>query len=99
LERAKCDENGQRLTDEDKPKFEDVTIHTLRHTFGSIKLEQGENLIYVSKQMGHASPSITANVYAHLLKERRPEAAVKAETFLFGPAKQAQKARAKGAAN
>jgi hypothetical protein len=42
-----------------------------------------------------ASPSITANVYAHLLKERRPEAAIKTDTFLFGR----PKTRGKGAAD
>lgn len=74
LKRAMCDVNGKRLPEKHRPKFEDVTLHTLRHTFGSIKLEQGENLIYVSKQMGHASPSITANVYAHLLNAgRKPQ--------------------------
>lgn len=67
-----------------RSEFKDVTIHTLRHTFGSVKLEHGENLIYVSKQMGHSQPSVTANVYAHLLKERRPEAAVRTDEFLFG---------------
>jgi integrase len=88
------DKDGNPLPDKNRPKFEDVTIHTLRHTFGSIKLEQGENLIYVSKQMGHANPSITANVYAHLLKERRPEAAAKTDAFLFGPEKPKEKAAA-----
>jgi integrase len=64
-----------------------MNLHTLRHTFGSVKLEQGENLVYVSKQMGHAKPSITADVYAHLLKERRPEAAQRTDEFLFGKPK------------
>jgi hypothetical protein len=43
------DRDGNRLPEKDRPKFEDVTLHSLRHTFGSIKLEQGEKLIYVSK--------------------------------------------------
>jgi integrase len=76
----------EELPLKERSTFTDVTLHTLRHTFGSIKLETGENLIYVSKQMGHANPSITANVYAHLLKERRPEAAVRTDEFLFGKA-------------
>jgi len=87
LKRAMSDKNGQKRTDKNAPKFENVTIHTLRHTFGSVKLEHSENLIYVSKQMGHSNPSITANVYAHLLKERRPEAAARTDAFLFGPDK------------
>lgn len=31
-----------------------VRFHDLRHTFGSLKIDQGENVYYVSKQMGHA---------------------------------------------
>ncbi len=34
--------------------------------------------------MGHANVSITANVYAHLIDKRRPEAAAKTDAFLFG---------------
>ncbi len=40
--------------------------------------------MYVSRQMGHANVSITANVYAHLIDKRRPEAAAKTDAFLFG---------------
>jgi integrase len=64
-----------------------TNLHTLRHTYGSIKIEQGENPLYVSKQLGHAKPSITFDVYAHLLKERRPEAAARTDEFLFGSKK------------
>ena len=34
-------------------------MHDLRHTFGSWKVAQGEDIIYVAAQMGHARPSIT----------------------------------------
>ncbi len=60
-----------------------VTFHTLRHTFGSWKIEQGENVLYVSKQMGHKDASITLKVYSHLVKENRPEAAAKTDEMLF----------------
>ena len=59
-------------------------IHDLRHTFGSWKVAQGEDILYVSKQMGHARPSITADVYSHLLEKQRPQAAQKTDDFLFG---------------
>jgi len=59
-------------------------FHDLRHTFGSWLVDQGEDIIYVSTQMGHASPSITANRYSHLLKARRPDAARKMANLLFG---------------
>jgi integrase len=46
-----------------------VGLHTLRHTYASILINQGESIKYVSKQMGHASIQITADLYGHLFKE------------------------------
>lgn len=46
-----------------------VTLHGLRHTAGSIMLAHGVPLIVVSRQLGHANPNITAQVYAHLLSD------------------------------
>jgi integrase len=57
-----------------------------------MKLEHGKNLIYVSKQMGHAKASITADVYAHLLKERRPDVARRTDEYLFGKPKKSRAA-------
>ena len=64
--------------------FEGLRLHDLRHTFGSWLLDQGEDLIYVSRQMGHSGPDVTAKIYAHLLRERRPEAAAKMSARLTG---------------
>jgi integrase len=66
-----------------------VTLHHLRHTFGSWKIEQNENVLYVSRQMGHKDAAITLKVYSHLIKENRPEAAAKTDAMLFPPAKPA----------
>lgn len=41
--------------------------HTLRHTFASLLIEQGEPLTYVQQQLGHHSPAFTLKVYGHLL--------------------------------
>jgi integrase len=40
--------------------------HDLRHTYASLLIGQGENVVYVSRQLGHADASITLKVYAHL---------------------------------
>jgi integrase len=40
--------------------------HDLRHTYASILVAQGANVVFVSRQLGHASPDITLKVYAHL---------------------------------
>jgi integrase len=40
--------------------------HDLRHTYASLLIGQGENVVYVSRQLGHADASITLKTYAHL---------------------------------
>ena len=46
-----------------------VGLHTLRHTYASLLINQGESIKYVSKQLGHASIQITADLYGHLFRE------------------------------
>jgi integrase len=43
-----------------------LTFRDLRHVFASILIADGANVVQIARQMGHASPSITLNVYAHL---------------------------------
>lgn len=47
----------------DRPK---LRFHDLRHTFASLLVAQGHNVVFVSRQLGHASPNISLGVYAHL---------------------------------
>ena len=47
-----------------------VTMHTLRHTFGSVLIRRGVSVEVVSKLMGHANIMITYNKYIHVLKEQ-----------------------------
>ena len=47
-------------------------------------LRTGENIKYIQTQLGHASPTVTLNVYAHLMKDRNPEAAQRLENAVFG---------------
>jgi integrase len=77
-EKDKDDEAVKALTE--------LHFHDLRHTFGSWLVASGQDILYVSAQMGHARPSITADVYSHLLKARRPHAAKMMDEFLFGKA-------------
>jgi len=50
------------LNTDGQPK---LTLHDLRHTFGSHLVRQGADVVTVSRQMGHARPSITLDVYSH----------------------------------
>ncbi len=49
-----------------------VRFHDLRHTFGALKIEQGENPYYIQRQMGHSSIQVTFDIYGHLLESRNP---------------------------
>ena len=48
-----------------------VTFHVLRHTFASILVAQGHDVVFVSHQLGHANPAITLKVDAHLFDAER----------------------------
>jgi hypothetical protein len=44
-----------------------VRFHDLRHTFGSLLIQDGASLAYVKEQMGHSSIQITVDTYGHLI--------------------------------
>lgn len=46
-----------------------ITAHQLRHYHASLLIQQGLPLTLVARRLGHASPEITARVYAHWLGE------------------------------
>ena len=41
--------------------------HTFRHTFASIHLSEGTDVVALSRALGHHSPAFTMSRYAHLL--------------------------------
>jgi integrase len=49
----KLDGNGRR-----------PTMHDLRHTFASLLIAQGLDVVYISRQLGHKDPATTLRVYA-----------------------------------
>lgn len=72
-----CSRNLQRSLDRLVNKSgitRHVTLHTLRHTFGSTLLRNGVNIEVVSKLMGHANITITYNKYIHSIKEEEAKA-------------------------
>lgn len=51
-----------------------VTVHSLRHTYASLMIADGVPLVVVSKQLGHAQTSTTANIYAHAIASAQAKA-------------------------
>ena len=60
-----------------------IRFHDLRHSYASLLLQQGENIKYIQTQLGHSSPTVTLNVYSHLMKGENQEAACRLENTIF----------------
>jgi len=60
-----------------------IRFHDLRHTYASLLIEQGENIKYIQTQLGHSSPTVTLNIYSHLMKSVNQEAVLKLENTVF----------------
>jgi integrase len=52
-----------------------VSFHALRHTHASQLIDMGVDVVTISRRLGHSSPSITLDVYAHLFRKDDGKAA------------------------
>ncbi len=52
-----------------------VRFHDLRHTAASLMFNNGVDVLVASRRLGHAKPSITLDVYGHLIPSVQAEAA------------------------
>ena len=52
----------------DKAEMRHIRIHDLRHTYASLLLASGANMMYVRDQLGHGSIRVTVDIYGHLMK-------------------------------
>ena len=67
----------------EKAEIPQIRFHDLRHTYASLLLAQGENIKYIQTQLGHSSPTVTLNVYSHLMKKENQEAVCRLEETIF----------------
>jgi len=63
-------------------KLRPVTFHALRHTHASALISAGLDVVSVGTRLGHASPALTLNIYAHLFSNRDDEAAAAIDAVL-----------------
>ena len=52
-----------------RAKLRHVTFHSLRHTNASMRIHAGQNIKYLSTQLGHSSIKITLDIYGHLFND------------------------------
>ena len=53
-----------------RAKLRHVSFHSLRHTNASLRIRAGQNIKYISTQLGHASVKITLDTYGHLFDDQ-----------------------------
>ena len=51
-----------------------IPLHGLRHTFATIGLDAGVDVLFVAEMLGHSSPAITMSVYQHVRRDRLNDA-------------------------
>ena len=51
-----------------------LKFHACRHTYASLMIAAGRPMFEVARFMGHAKPSTTETVYAHLLADHHSDA-------------------------
>ena len=50
-----------------KYNLKKIRLHDFRHSHASVLLNEGVNIIAVSKRLGHESVKMTLDTYAHLM--------------------------------
>jgi integrase len=61
-----------------------VSFHGLRHTHASQLIDAGVDVVTIARRLGHSSPAITLNVYAHLFRKDDGKAAAAIDAALGG---------------
>ncbi len=78
-----------------------VLIITYGHTYASLMIADGVPLVVVSRQLGHAQASTTANIYAHAIASAQAKAMQTFDRFndLVGAENPPEKGMKKAAGN
>jgi integrase len=63
-----------------------IRFHDLRHTFASLMIANGKDIVRVSRMLGHASPTITLKVYSHMLPKQHYGSSKRLVDMVFGGA-------------
>jgi integrase len=65
-------------------KLPGIRYHDLRHTFASLLIAQGENIKRIQTMLGHSRPTVTLDIYSHLIEPSNQEAARRLEGNVLG---------------
>lgn len=68
FERRQLNKTIGRIAKKSECSIKEFTVHTLRHTYGSILLAEGVDIKKVSELLGHSDITITYNIYIGILE-------------------------------
>jgi len=66
-----------------KAELPKIRFHDLRHTAASLMLNNGVDVLVTSRRLGHAKPSITLDIYGHLLSSVQDKVATKMDDLVM----------------
>ncbi len=67
----------------EKEGLPNIRLYDLRHTCATLLLSQGVNPKIVSERLGHASTTLTMDVYSHVLPDMQQEASDKLQDIIY----------------
>lgn len=74
-----CEPFGDFAIRDNMKKYEDlagvkhIRVHDLRHSHASLLINKGQNILIVSKRLGHSDITQTLNTYSHLMPNTQKE--------------------------
>lgn len=70
------------LEERGQPLLPPIPLRNTRHTHATLLLKGGVNMKVVAERLGHASISITSDIYSHVLPDMQEEAVARLESVL-----------------
>ncbi len=67
----------------EKEGLPDIRLYDLRHSCATLLLSQGVNAKIVSERLGHASTTLTMDIYSHVLPDMQKEASNKLQDLIY----------------
>ena len=59
-----------------------ANVHSLRHTYAVLSLQNGDDVKTVQENLGHATASFTLDVYGHVSEKMKQDSAARMELYL-----------------
>lgn len=63
---------------------EKANVHSLRHTYAVLCLQNGDDVKTVQSNLGHATAAFTLDVYGHVSEKMKQDSANRMEAYMRG---------------